>query len=53
LTILLKVGLEFLEGAGKRRALLTFPAEQEAVSSQIERLGFRKELTLLHMVRWL
>jgi hypothetical protein len=53
LPALLKAGLEFLEGAGKRRALLTFPAEQEAVSKQPERLGFRRELTILNMVRWL
>jgi len=53
LPALLKVGLEFLEGAGKRRALLTFPAEQEAVSHQLERLGFHKELTILNMVCWL
>jgi ribosomal protein S18 acetylase RimI-like enzyme len=50
---LLKAGLEFLEEAGKRRALLTFPAEQEAVSKQLERLGFHKELTILNMVCWL
>lgn len=53
LPALLKAGLEFLEGAGKRRALLAFPAEQEAVSNQIEHLGFRKELTALLMVCWL
>jgi hypothetical protein len=45
--------LESLEGAGKRRALLTFPAEQQAVSEQLERLGFHKELTILNRVCWL
>lgn len=47
LSFLLKAGLEFLEQAGKRRTLLTFPAEQEAVSRQLERLGFPRELTIL------
>ncbi|MCI2425795.1 GNAT family N-acetyltransferase [Candidatus Acetothermia bacterium] len=53
LPALLKAGLEFLEGAGKRRSLLTFPAEQEAVGREIKRLGFCEEMAALIMVCWL
>jgi hypothetical protein len=52
LPALLKADLEFFEGLGKRRALLTFPAEQEAISDRVEHLGFREELTILNMVCW-
>lgn len=53
LPTLLEASLEFLEGEGKRRALLTFPAEQEPLGREIKRLGFCEEMTALIMVCWL